>query len=840
MLQLGDRLVLDGVFGLGRLPAFRNLPLDGIQTRPCDVREGPRNPEGSFRPCRFDGNRPLGGSASAPPVTDQASILKAMAKAYQGAKSYRDKGSIRIRGTEAGQPVDQTVDFSLAFERPNKLRLTAYRGAAVCDGKQFWTYARHLPDQVARRPAPPQMTVQAMFEDEVLMDAISQGPTLGISLVPVQLLLLLTDDPLKTLLFESQEPELLPVEKIGDRECFRIRITRRDGKAVFWIDRATFVLRRFELPLDEINRGAKEENAEVQSLVAEFEDAALDAPVNAEAFQFAAPANSQLVDYLTMPTVLLLGKPAPAFAFTGMDGAKLDPASLKGKVTVLDFWATHCGPCRIGLPMLNKLAEKYKDNDKVAFRAVSVDDAKIPDDDLKKMFTELNVSLPIARDPQGDANRKLALTMIPAMCLIDAKGIVQDYQVGLMQNFESELARKLEALLAGRDVFQEPTKVIAEDRQKYKAVLDKWVARGILLGPIAELPETNIAAKTEPKTLKLRSLWKADGLKSPGNLLVVPQANGDSRLFAIDQWRSVVEIAADGKVAARHELQIGEQEVVTFLRTATNASGKRYFAVSGVTQQRVHLFDENWKLLFHYPEGADNPSQRHAGISDAQLGDLDGDGNPELVVGYFGDVGVHAVSLEGKRLWTYRTSIAEVVRVALLAPDEKGRRSILCDANNAAYFGTLMAIDSEGKTATPIEVPGRQFVWVAAEDLDGDQKPELCALHIVDLSTRIAVGVRPGGGELWNYELPKGAFERSPEQVVAARLSAEGPGQWLLPGPDGSIHVLAADGKPLDQFAYGASLSGLATARFGGKQVLVVSTVGGLEALEIEAASPAK
>ena len=58
--------------------------------------------------------------------------------------------------------------------------------------------------------------------------------------------------------------------------------------------------------------------------------------------------------------------------------------------------------------------------------------------------------------------------------------------------------------------------------------------------------------------------------------------------------------------------------------------------------------------------------------------------------------------------------------------------------------------------------------------------------------------------------------------------------QWLLPGTDGSIHILGADGKLLDSFNYGAELAGLATAELDGNPLLIVSTQDGLEAWKVE------
>jgi hypothetical protein len=69
---------------------------------------------------------------------------------------------------------------------------------------------------------------------------------------------------------------------------------------------------------------------------------------------------------------------------------------------------------------------------------------------------------------------------------------------------------------------------------------------------------------------------------------------------------------------------------------------------------------------------------------------------------------------------------------------------------------------------------------------------------------------------------------------VAGRLASDGPGQWLLPGPDGSIHILGADGALLDKFNYGTAVQGLATTQIDGKPALIVCSAEGVAAWGIE------
>lgn len=70
------------------------------------------------------------------------------------------------------------------------------------------------------------------------------------------------------------------------------------------------------------------------------------------------------------------GKPAPAFVCQNPKGKKLSPADFKGKVLVLDFWASWCGPCRQEIPNMKKYYEEFKGQD-VEFLSVSID-AKEP------------------------------------------------------------------------------------------------------------------------------------------------------------------------------------------------------------------------------------------------------------------------------------------------------------------------------------------------------------------------------------------------------------------------------------------------------------------------------
>ena len=540
----------------------------------------------------------------------------------------------------------------------------------------------------------------------------------------------------------------------------------------------------------------------------------------------------QIVGFFVPPEIAylqLLGKKVPDFTFFDLNGKPITPDSLAGKVGVLDFWATWCPPCRESLPNLEKVYQQYKDNPKMAFYAVSVDDPKEDKKTLVKTFEDLKVHVPILRDTEKTA-AAMKFTGIPTMFIIGPDGIVQDCKAGADEKLAEELPAKIDKLLAGENIYEKPLKEYEDQLKQYAKMLETPPEGAPAAGePVVrelKLPEVKTAPRSKPTTMKLTPLWKCTEVKAPGNILVLGGDKRPARLVVVEAWKSLAEVGLDGKLIARHNLDLADTEVIGSLRSAAGADGNRYLVAFMATQQRCHLLDENWKLVVNYPEEA--LKKPHSGIADVELGDLDGDGKLKMYVSYLGVVGVQAVSLDGKRLWANR-SLASVGGMAIGAPDAKGRRSLFC--TNAT--GAIVVLDAEGQRQGEIKVRDRLLHWIVAADLRGDGQLVWSGMSAAKLGENLAVGFSPDGKERWKYQLPSGVPPPM-ELIVPGKLSREGPGQWILPGPDGSIHVISADGKPLDKFNSGVTLQGLATAQLDGQPVLIISSAEGLEAWKVE------
>jgi thiol-disulfide isomerase/thioredoxin len=130
---------------------------------------------------------------------------------------------------------------------------------------------------------------------------------------------------------------------------------------------------------------------------------------------------SLLLICLAIPSRAALkeGDPLPALDAYKLEG-KL-PADLKGKVLLLDFWASWCGPCKNSFPAMNDLHKQYADKG-LTIIAVSVDEKR---DDMDRFLKSLPASFAVVRDA---AHKLVAMADVPTMptsFLIDRSGKVR-------------------------------------------------------------------------------------------------------------------------------------------------------------------------------------------------------------------------------------------------------------------------------------------------------------------------------------------------------------------------------------------------------------------------------
>jgi thiol-disulfide isomerase/thioredoxin len=149
---------------------------------------------------------------------------------------------------------------------------------------------------------------------------------------------------------------------------------------------------------------------------------------------------------------------APPFAVTALDGQEVSLDGLQGKVVLIDFWATWCGPCREALPHIQEIARKFQGQPLVIISvSLDSDETKWKDFVAKNNMTWLQY-----RDGgwDGSLSKLFGVTAIPHTFTIDPNGVLQDEHIG-----DASVEGKLKKLCAQARAMEEAPKTVAKAGQ---------------------------------------------------------------------------------------------------------------------------------------------------------------------------------------------------------------------------------------------------------------------------------------------------------------------------------------------------------------------------------------
>jgi peroxiredoxin len=129
-----------------------------------------------------------------------------------------------------------------------------------------------------------------------------------------------------------------------------------------------------------------------------------------------------------------------------LDGKTVSLSQFKGKVVMLNFWATWCPPCREEMPSMDALYQKFKGNADFVMLLVSIDeDAETVRDFMKRN----NYTMPVYHDPNKEAGAAYGITGVPETFLIDKKGVIAEKVIGPLDWMKPEVIQFIEDLLKG-------------------------------------------------------------------------------------------------------------------------------------------------------------------------------------------------------------------------------------------------------------------------------------------------------------------------------------------------------------------------------------------------------
>jgi thiol-disulfide isomerase/thioredoxin len=134
---------------------------------------------------------------------------------------------------------------------------------------------------------------------------------------------------------------------------------------------------------------------------------------------------------------------APDFTLRAMSGPNMRLQEQRGRVVMINFWATWCGPCRQEMPKLDKLYQKYGDSGFVLM-SVNVDDDTRNAADVA---AKLGVSFPVLWDTDKKVSKLYDLNTMPSTVLIDRDGQVRYVHRGYLNGYEDIYEKQVRELL---------------------------------------------------------------------------------------------------------------------------------------------------------------------------------------------------------------------------------------------------------------------------------------------------------------------------------------------------------------------------------------------------------
>ncbi len=777
-------------------------------------------------------------SSTAEPSLTPEEILGNLVAAYGKASSYHDEGVFRATFQRGEETVKDSAPLAVSWTAPNRMTVRAYQAAIASDGR--WLRAKILDElsgdldgQVVERPIGDRLTLEDLFSDALLRESL--GGRMGLH--PLQLELLLAEKPLAGFLAPSVVKRLLGVADCDGHACYRIKADLQ-GRYVFWVDCEDFLLRRLEYPGDALLVGQDAEEGTL-TIVADFAKAQFGDPPPQESFSLAAlgiteSAAPKKVRFFVAPPqplpTTMFGKRPEEFEFAATNGGAITPDSLQGKITVLAWFSNHPGS-QACLQAIDKVRQEFSGNDQVAFYGVCTEPSSVSNAELQTLASAWGVQIPVVRDLGAYGRDQFEVDVAPSLIVLDKAGAVQIHESGanprLASLVQEQLADLVRRLVDGEDFAAAILTQARAEQESYQANLQAASIEGA--SHAVQAAPAEVAPKSEPQQLRLTPLWSNQDIDAPGNIVVIPGPEGP-RTLVLAGGRNVVELDDAGTMVQRTELDLPAETTVSYLRTATDNQGRRYFAVFSLLGPHAHVFDETWRRILSYPA----TEERHAGLRDVALADMTGAGVPMLAVGFWGSTGVHGVDLHGARAWSNR-ELTPVLSLAAMTESVVGRSKILVTGE----AGHILRLNQYGTSDAPLQVARRAIHHVFAAGWPTDRPTAYLGVSYAPEGNLVAIGLSRDFQEMWSYRLPHGAHGNQIQFASSCRLFGADGGQWLLAGPDGSIHLISDDGEFFDYFQHGQRLAGLAGAQLAGQDVLIVATANGVAAIGVEQPSTA-
>jgi len=311
------------------------------------------------------------------------------------AETYRTLRAADFESEEVSDHGDEVTvtRVKTQFAEPNKLRVevsgSGEPSILISDGQTVWTF---FPESNEYTTHPAGDRPQSSLNSYALLDQIVGSPRISGS------------------------------ERLGDVDCTVVIIARPNQTRTLWVDAKTNFIRK-----DHVTSVSPAPGGVQRSLTTSFSKARLVAKLDDQLFSF-DPQKAQAKSRLALQREALVksvGTPAPVFSLSNLEGKEVNLSQFKGKVVLLNFWASWCIPCRSEMPTIELLHRQYKDKGLIVLG--------IDDEESQKQATFLQkfgLTFASLVESKRQASSLYGVGGIPTTVLIDQQGRIKAYDQG--------------------------------------------------------------------------------------------------------------------------------------------------------------------------------------------------------------------------------------------------------------------------------------------------------------------------------------------------------------------------------------------------------------------------
>ena len=381
-------------------------------------------------------------------------VLRDLAGFIENAQSLRADVSMDVDIQMQGMKQQQSTKYLFAVRRPNKLAMKLQEGTngatVISNGEKLYT---HMP-QLGM------YTVKDAPERLSELGGSAGGPGMGMG----GLNDLFGDNPYQALVKDSDSIEYLGEGEVDGAPAHRLLFHQEPVDVEVWLGAGERPLPLKMVPdmsavfkerAEQMPEQARERMKNMKmEMVIRFNDWQANEDLPADTFAFTPPEDAKKVESFAAAlgggaggggSHPLEGKPAPQAKLDLLGGGQMNLAKheKQDEVVILDFWATWCGPCRQAMPIVEQVAEEYKDRG-VQLYAVNLRESP---EQIKQFLESENLDVPVALDRDGQVGNAYQARSIPQTVIIGPDGQVRKVVIGFRPDLKQRLSEELDKVL---------------------------------------------------------------------------------------------------------------------------------------------------------------------------------------------------------------------------------------------------------------------------------------------------------------------------------------------------------------------------------------------------------